>query len=79
MKKNTFKNIAGMTLIEILIGVLISSMLHYKYINYFKLKTKKIGNYEYLKKNYLSQNKNAKNIISEIKRFLNKNKINVRL
>ncbi len=60
-------------------GVLISSMLHYKYINYFRLKTKKIGNYEYLKKNYLSQNKNAKNIISEIKRFLNKNKINVRL
>ena len=27
MKKNTFKNIAGMTLIEILIGVLISSIM----------------------------------------------------
>jgi len=60
-------------------GVLISSMLHYKYIDYFKLKTKKIGNYEYLKKNYLGQNKNARNIISEIKKFLNTNKINVRL
>jgi cyclase len=59
-------------------GVLISSLFHYNYLYCSNLNLKnKTGNFDYI----LSTNKlfNKKNFILEIKNFLKKKKINVRL
>ena len=58
-------------------GVSIASFLHYDYVNIFKLKKGKIGNYEFLENLKKNKNKNLNKIL-ELKKFLKRNKINVR-
>ncbi len=59
-------------------GVMIASLFHYHYLNFVGSKIlKKIGNIEYLKN--FKKRKVKKNLIKELKEYLKRNKINVRL
>ncbi len=58
-------------------GVAISSLLHYEAAPYFIKNLKKIGNTHFLKK--LKKKKKKINLINNLKKFLRKNEINVRL
>ena len=58
-------------------GVAISSMLHYSAAPYFIKKFKNKGNTHFLKT--LKKEKKKINLIKNLKNFLKKNKINVRI
>ena len=59
-------------------GVMIASLFHYHYINFVESKiSKKIGNVEFLKN--FKKKKVKKNLIKELKKYLKRNKVNVRL
>ena len=58
-------------------GVAISSLFHYEAAPYFIKNLKKIGNTHYLQK--LKKKRKKINLIKDLKKFLRKNQINVRL
>ncbi len=59
-------------------GVMIASLFHYHYLNFVTSKiSKNIGNIEFLKN--FKKKKVKKNLIIELKKYLKKNKVNVRL
>ena len=58
-------------------GVALSSLLHYDIANFFKIKNRTIGNFNYLESN--SKIKKPKNFIKLIKKELERKGFNVRL
>ena len=74
----SFQNILNVIKKTNITGVSIASFFHYDYINFFKIKKGKIGNYEFLE-TIKKKHKKSFNKILLLKKFLKKNKINVRL
>ena len=59
-------------------GVMIASIFHYHYLNFvFSNISENVGNIEFLKN--FERKKVKKNLIAELKKYLKKNKVNVRL
>ena len=58
-------------------GVAVSSLLHYACVSYFKKKMPGIGNTSFLES--LKKSNKKENVLRKLKKFLKKNKINVRL
>ena len=56
-------------------GVIISSLLHYKIVQNFNIKSYKLGNYDFLKKLKKGKKTKIKNCVNKIKNFLKKNEV----
>lgn len=73
-----FKHILNVIKKTNISGVMIASLFHYHYLNFVKTNvSKKIGNIEFLKN--FKKKKVRNNLIKELKYYLKRNKVNVRL